>query len=113
MTEMTEEYSEESFWDKVKRYAKVAGKEVIEKALWLYYAAKAPETPQWAKSVIYGALGYFILPVDAIGDVLPVVGYSDDLGALAAALGMVAMYVTEDVKDQTRAKMRDWFGSDI
>ncbi len=32
-------YSDESFWEKVKKFAKVAGKEVIEKSLWLYYAA--------------------------------------------------------------------------
>ena len=33
------EYSDNSFWDKVKSFAIIAGREVIEKALWLYYAA--------------------------------------------------------------------------
>ena len=33
------EFSENNFWDKVVNFAKAAGKEVIEKALWLYYAA--------------------------------------------------------------------------
>ncbi|WP_306589790.1 YkvA family protein [Geothrix sp. 21YS21S-4] len=73
------EYSDERFWEKLKRYAKTAGKEVIEKALWLYYAAQEKETPLWAKAVCYGALGYFISPIDAIPDVTPVVGYADDL----------------------------------
>ena len=49
------EYSDSSFWDKVKKFALTAGKEVIEKALWLYYAAQRPETPKWAKTAIYGA----------------------------------------------------------
>jgi uncharacterized membrane protein YkvA (DUF1232 family) len=55
------------------------GREVIEKALWLYYAAQQPNTPLWAKTAIYGALGYFISPIDAIPDITPVIGYADDL----------------------------------
>ena len=82
------EYSDSSFWDKVKKFALTAGKEVIEKALWLYYAAQRPETPKWAKTAIYGALAYFISPIDAIPDITPLVGFTDDLGALAAAIAM-------------------------
>lgn len=107
---LPEGYSDESFWDKVKKYAKVAGKEVVEKSLWLYYAAQRPETPFWAKAVIYGSLAYFICPVDAIPDVIPVVGFVDDLGALAAALAMVAVYIDEDVKAKASENLKNWFG---
>ena len=103
------DYSETRFWNKVKRYAATAGSEVIEKALWLYYAAQRPETPVWAKTVIYSALAYFILPTDAIPDIVPMAGYVDDLGALASAIATVAMYVTDDVKQKARDKMREWF----
>ena len=103
------DYSETRFWDKLKRYARVAGSEVIEKALWLYYAAQRPETPVWAKTVIYSALAYFILPTDAIPDMVPMAGYVDDLGALASAIATVAMYVTDDVKQKAGDKMREWF----
>lgn len=104
-------YSEDGFWSKVVKYAKTAGQEVIEKALWLYYAAQNSQTPAWAKATIYGALGYFILPIDAIPDVLPAAGYTDDLGVLAAAIGAVSIYITEDVKRQASAKLLDWFGA--
>ncbi|WP_373498987.1 YkvA family protein [Desulfococcus sp.] len=103
-------YSDKSFWDKILKYAKVAGIEVIEKALWLYYAAQNPATPAWAKTVIYGALAYFIFPVDAIPDFTPVVGYVDDLGVLAAAVVTVSMYITDEVKAITTKKLKDWFG---
>ncbi|WP_235185422.1 YkvA family protein [Desulfonatronum thiodismutans] len=103
-------YSEESFWDKVVGYAKAAGHEVIEKALWLYYAAQKPTTPAWAKGVVYGALGYFIMPFDVIPDFTPVVGYMDDLGVLAAAVATVSMYIDDDVKETTKRKLREWFG---
>lgn len=103
-------YSDEGFWDKLVRYARTAGRELVEKALWLYYASQRPATPVGAKGVIYGALGYFILPVDAIPDVMAGVGFTDDLGIIAAALGTVAMYIDDEVKGQAAQKLRDWFG---
>ena len=105
------EYSDNSFWDKVKTFAITAGREVIEKALWLYYAAQRPETPKWAKAAIYGALAYFISPLDAIPDITPLVGFTDDLGALAAAIAMTSAYINEDVKAKASQKLLDWFGS--
>lgn len=103
-------YSDSGFWEKLKGYALVAGKEVIEKALWLYYAFGEKDTPAWAKTVIVGALGYFISPIDAIPDITPVVGYADDLGVLAAALATVSAYINADVKKKASRKLRDWFG---
>lgn len=108
---MANEFDDGSFWDKVKHFALKAGKEVIEKALWLYYAAQQPNTPAWAKTVIYSALAYFVLPVDAVPDAIPVAGFTDDLGALAATLGAVAMYVTDQVKTMASEKMKEWLGA--
>ena len=108
----TTAYSETRFWQKLTRYARDAGKEVVEKALWLFYAAQSPATPRWAKTAIYGALGYFIFPLDAIPDFAPLVGYTDDLGVLAAALATVSMYVTEDIKERSRQTVEKWFGTD-
>jgi uncharacterized membrane protein YkvA (DUF1232 family) len=105
------EFSEDGFWGKVVKYAKTAGQEVIEKALWLYYAAQNPQAPMWAKATIYGALGYFISPIDGISDITPVIGYSDDLGVLAAAVVAVTMYITDEVKAQATQKLKDWFGA--
>ena len=102
-------YSDRAFWTKVKKYATVAGKEVIEKALWLYFVLRKPDVPLWAKSTILGALGYFIFPVDAIPDIVPVVGYADDLGVIALALASVSVHIDKDVKAQARAKLKAWF----
>ena len=83
---------------------------VIYCALVLYYTLMKPETPAWAKGIIVAALGAFILPLDLIPDIIPVVGYADDLGAMGAALATVAMYIDDDIKDKARARMRDIFG---
>ena len=103
-------FTEKSFWEKLYESAKKAGKEIIEKALYLYYASQSPETPEWAKAVIYSALVYFIFPIDAIPDFTPLVGYSDDLLVLTAALIVVAMHINPEVKRQAKNKMNDIFG---
>ena len=103
-------YSEDSFWKKLLKFARAAGREVVENALSLYYTAQAPDTPAWAKTVITGALGYFILPADAIPDLIPAVGYGDDLGALGAALATVAVHVTPENKARAKEKAAEWFG---
>ncbi|EZQ18559.1 YkvA family protein [Halopseudomonas bauzanensis] len=103
-------FSDSGLWNKLSRYARTAGKEVVEKVLWLYYAAQDPNTPRWAKTAIYGALGYFIFPLDAIPDFAAVVGYTDDLGVLLAALATVSAYITDDVKAQASRKLERWFG---
>lgn len=103
-------YTEQSFWDKVARYAKWAGREVIEKALWLHYAAQDEKTPAWAKTTMYGTLAYFILPADLIPDLIPGAGFTDDLGALAAALTTVAVYITPEIKARAAKQVAHWFG---
>lgn len=107
-----EQFTDSGFWNKVKLFGRQAGREVIERALWLYYAAQQPNTPKWAKSVILGALAYFISPLDAIPDLTPLVGFTDDLGALAAALTMVTLYIDDGVKALAADKLASWFGEE-
>lgn len=104
------EYSGKTFWRKLRRVAKVAGREVVEKALCLYYAAQRPEVPAWAKATVYGALGYFILPTDAIPDVMPALGYADDLSALTLAIAAIVTYVDSSVRAKARERINQWFG---
>ncbi len=99
-------YSESHFWKKLAKVAKRCGQEVVEKALMLFYTAQHPDTPKWAKGVIYGSLAYFIIPLDAIPDFLPAVGFTDDLTALIAGLGAVAMHMTPEIKARAQEKAR-------
>ena len=105
-------YWQESFWNNLVGFARNAGRDVVEKALQLFFAAQSPDTPLWAKIVIYSALGYFINIVDAIPDFTPAVGYGDDLGVLVAALATVAAHVSPEIKARASAKALDWFGPD-
>jgi len=108
--EYTKAYSEDGFWAKLRQFAKKAGYEVVEKALLLFYALQEERTPTWAKATIMGALGYFITPLDAVIDLTPGVGYTDDLGVLALAVTVVAAYINDNVRARTAEKMQRWFG---
>jgi uncharacterized membrane protein YkvA (DUF1232 family) len=110
--EYEEAFSEQGFWLKLRKYARSAGKEVVEKALLLFYAAQEEKAPAWAKATIAGALGYFIVPLDAITDLTPAVGYADDLGVLALAIAAVATYINADVRAKTQQKIAAWFGEE-
>ncbi len=105
-------YSDESFRAKLTRYARSAGRELVEKALWLHYAAQSPQTPAWAKTTIYGALAYFVLPADLIPDFIPGAGFTDDLGAILTAVATVAAYITPQVKARAASQVRQWFGEE-
>lgn len=104
------QYSDTRFWDKMSKVFKRAGYELLEKALWLYYAAQRPETPRWARMTAYGALGYFILPFDAIPDWLFGFGLTDDLGALTLAVATISQYIDSDVRRRSTARLDSWFG---
>jgi uncharacterized membrane protein YkvA (DUF1232 family) len=103
-------YSEKFFFEKIKIFAKKAGREVIEKGLQLYYALQSPATPTWARGVIMGALGYFIVFFDAVPDAVPVVGFSDDLTVLVAAIATVSVYITDEIKEKAHDRVSEWFG---
>lgn len=103
-------YSESSLWDKITRYAKVAGEGVTLKVLELYGALMSPNTPTWAKTAIVPPLGYFILPMDAIPDIVIGAGYFDDLGVLTAAVAAVAASITPEIKKSAKERYDGLFG---
>lgn len=61
-----------------------------------FYCATDPNTPARAKGVLLAALGYFVLPIDIIPDFLVVVGFTDDVAVLAAALKMISAHITDE-----------------
>jgi uncharacterized membrane protein YkvA (DUF1232 family) len=58
----------------------------------LLSALDNPATPAHLKAFVIAAIGYIILPTDLIPDIIPVIGYADDLSIAAAAVLAVAAY---------------------
>lgn len=88
------------FWTKLRdALGKVP---FVEDALAAYFAATDPATPFKAKAVLMGALAYFILPVDALPDVVALLGYTDDTAVLLLALRTVSGALTPAHYDRAR-----------
>lgn len=103
-------FSEESLWKKIKKFSKTAGATVVYAVLLLFYVMKSKDVTVKTKVSIAAALGYFILPTDAIFDLAPLVGYTDDLGVLIFALSQVSSNITPEIREQARSKLSEWFG---
>ena len=103
-------YSEDGLWKKIGNVAKKAGLKTVYMVLLLYYVLISDSTPKKYKAMIIGALGYFILPLDAIPDFVPAVGYTDDMAAIAGAILAVAKCISPEIEAQAKAKLKEWFG---
>ena len=77
--------------------------------LLLYYVLMDENTSWEHKGIIIGTLGYFILPVDLIPDLLPAIGFTDDIAALTACLKTIHDNITPSVKKKAMHKLTDWF----
>ncbi|WP_414472708.1 YkvA family protein [Microvirga sp. M2] len=99
-----EEGLKRRFWNKLRR---VAGKiPFTEDLVAAFYCAADPKTPSRVKLILLGAIAYFVMPLDAVSDFLPVIGFADDAAVLAAAITQVASSITEE----HRAKARESLG---
>ena len=78
--------------------AKTVGNKVpfIKEVVAMYYCLKDGNTPDHVKVMIVGTLGYFILPLDLVPDIVPVAGWLDDAGVVAAVLAIVNTYITPE-----------------
>lgn len=85
------------FWRKLRGLA--ARLPFAEDLVAAHYCAFDRQTPLHVKAAFVGALAYFVLPVDVIPDVLPVIGYSDDAAVLAAAIKLFASHITPDHRE--------------
>jgi uncharacterized membrane protein YkvA (DUF1232 family) len=73
---------------------------LLEYALLLYLIMTDDDTPVAVKLLITGALGYLIWPWDVIPDVIPFIGYSDDLAVLAGLLCSLDRYITPELRER-------------
>jgi uncharacterized membrane protein YkvA (DUF1232 family) len=89
-----------SFWRKLRRVA--ASIPFTEDLLAAYYCAFDRDTPLPVKATLLGALAYFVLPLDAIPDVLPVIGFTDDAAVLATAIKLVASHIRPAHREAAR-----------
>lgn len=93
----------EGFVPKAKRFLRQIP--MATEVVAMYFCMLDARTPLWVKGTVAAALAYFILPVDAIPDFLPVVGMADDVSVLTAALTAINAHITSEHRDRAREWM--------
>lgn len=100
---------ERRFWSKVKKT--IGNLPFIEDAIASFYTATDGATPVHVKAVLFGALAYFVLPLDAIPDFLPGIGLTDDAAVLSAAIATVRRHITKEHRRRAREFLAKRLGS--
>jgi uncharacterized membrane protein YkvA (DUF1232 family) len=81
------------FWPKLRGV--LAQVPFAEDLVAAYYCAFDRDTPRHIQVALIAALAYFILPFDAIADMMPALGFADDAAVLATAVRMVSGHIGE------------------
>lgn len=90
----------QNFWPKLQK--NLARVPFADEALAAWYCATDAKTPLKAKGTLFGALAYFILPIDLIPDVILGLGFTDDLAVLMTAMTIVKNHVRQEHRDRAR-----------
>ena len=70
----------------------------------LYFAARDPRTPWYAKALAAFVVAYALSPIDLIPDFIPVLGYLDDLVLAPVGLWLAVRLVPTEVMDDCRKR---------
>jgi len=98
-------FNNENFLDKIRKT--ISTIPFAEEALSLYFTLLDEETSLWAEGIIAGALGYFIFPFDAIPDIIPIAGYTDDAAVLFAAINSLSDFIKEEHHNKAKEFLMD------
>ncbi|WP_173933577.1 YkvA family protein [Chelativorans sp. Marseille-P2723] len=100
-----EESVRRRFW----RTARKAVRQVpfMEELVAAYFCALDRNTPARVRGILLAALFYFVMPFDTIPDFLAVLGFTDDVAVLAAAIGAVRSHITPAHRLAARRALED------
>lgn len=100
--------SRTKFWPKLrKNLARIPFAQDIC-AVW--FCATDEDTPVSVKATLWAALAYFILPIDAVADFLPIVGFTDDAAVLALVLNRLGSAIRPAHRDKAAAILTQGVG---
>ena len=94
------EQDDSDFWVKLRRVMRHVP--FLDDLVAVYYCARDPRTPAHVKAILLGAIGYFIVPIDVIPDVMAWFGFADDAAVLYAAIRSVAPHLNDSHRHLAR-----------
>lgn len=83
---------------------KIRAAELKREIVALYFAARDPRTPWYAKAVIVCVVAYALSPIDLIPDPIPLLGHLDDLLLLPLGIYIALKMIPPEVLQDARTK---------
>jgi len=93
----------------LRKLLRRAGRTLARPALECLELLLDPRTPPQVKLTMLAALTYLLVPIDLIPDFIPAAGFSDDLVALTALLGLCSTHMTDEIRLRAQRKLDRWF----
>jgi uncharacterized membrane protein YkvA (DUF1232 family) len=93
------------FWPTLKRAARHVP--FLDELVAAYFCALDRRTPNRVRAMLLAALAYFVLPVDAVPDILAGIGFTDDVTVLLGAIGLVRSHITDEHREAARRALAD------
>ena len=85
---------------RLERWARILKRD----ALALRLAARDPRVPWYAKAVALAVAGYALSPTDLIPDVIPVLGYLDDVVIVPAGILLAIRCIPPELMEEFRPR---------
>ena len=92
-----------------QRLLRRAGRTIAAPALEALEMVMDQATPPQARLTMLAALTYLLIPTDLIPDFLPIAGFSDDLVALTALIGLCSKHNTPEIRLRAQRRLDRWF----
>ena len=99
---------EPRLWRKLLRVA--ARISFADSVLAAWYCASDRRTAPHVRAVLLAALAYFLLPADAVPDLLAGIGFTDDAAVLAGVLATFARHVTPEHRARAERRLDEILG---
>jgi uncharacterized membrane protein YkvA (DUF1232 family) len=93
----------------LRRLLRRAGRTLARPALECLELLLDAKTPPQVRITMVAALTYLLVPMDLIPDFIPAAGFSDDLVALTALLGLCTTHMNEEIRIRAQRKLDRWF----
>src|SRR5216683_4026416 len=77
----------------------------------LWFAARHPGTPWYAKLLVAGIVAYALSPIDLIPDFIPVLGYVDDLILIPLGIVLAIRMIPGPILEECRAQAQERMAS--
>ena len=84
---------------------KARARELKSEVSALYFAARHPRTPWYAKLFIFSIVAYALSPIDLIPDFIPVLGFLDEIILLPLGIELAVKMIPSDVMAECRDRV--------